>query len=193
MVLKLSEYVLNNESSIKIRKEDVYGQEEMNVCIFETYYKRVYNYIYYRVNNHHTSEDLVSITFEKVITKMDTYSEKKAPFEVWLFAIAKNTVNDYCRKYKTQKLISIDLFKELISKRKTPEEIILTAEINDKLLKALDILSPRERNIVALKFGGNLKNKEIAKLLNLTESNIGVILYRLMKKLKDKIEREESV
>lgn len=48
----------------------------------------------------------------------------------------------------------------------------------------------RERNIVALKFGGNLKNKEIAGIIDITESNVGVILYRIMKKLKTEMERE---
>ena len=188
----MNEISLPKELLLKADREEINRGKELS-DIFEAYYKRVYNYIYYRVNDHHISEDLVSITFEKVIAKLHTYSDTKAPFEVWLFAIAKNTVNDYCRKNKSQKLISIDIFKELISKRKTPEEIILTAEANDKLLRALDTLTPRERNAIALKFGGNLKNKEVAKLLNITESNVGVLLYRSMKKLKKRIEGEGPI
>ncbi|KIE44613.1 RNA polymerase sigma factor, sigma-70 family protein [Clostridium argentinense CDC 2741] len=69
--------------------------------------------------------------------------------------------------------------------------MVLTAEANNKLSKALNTLNTRERNIVALKFGANLKNKEIAEIVGITESNVGVILYRTMKKLKKKLEREE--
>ena len=73
---------------------------------------------------------------------------------------------------------------------KGPEEIVLTSETNNELTKALNILNARERNIVALKFGANFKNNKIAEILDITESNVGVILYRSMKKLKKKIERD---
>lgn len=167
------------------------GKEKELTYIFQMYYKRVYNYIYYRVNCDYTTEDLTSQVFEKIILKIKTYSESKAPFEVWVFAIARNVVNDYFRSLKKHKLFSLDTIKELVSKEKTPEGIVVIAETNAKLSKVLDTLEKRERNIVALKFGANIKNKEIAQILDITESNVGVILYRTMKKLKIEMEREE--
>lgn len=115
--------------------------------IFETYYKRIYNYIHYRVNCHFTAEDLTSQVFEKTMNKINTYSPSKSPFEVWLFAIARNVVND-------------------------------------RLQQALQALHTRERNMLALKFGAELKNTEISQLMGITEDNVGVILYRTMKKLR---------
>ncbi|NLZ52073.1 MAG: sigma-70 family RNA polymerase sigma factor [Thermoanaerobacteraceae bacterium] len=169
-------------------------QEELDMekeftYIFETYYKKVFNFVYYRVNHYYTAEDLTSQVFEKVMIKINTYDETKSPFEVWLFAIARNTVNDYFRNLQNHKFFSIDTIKNLISKKKTPEDIVEIAETNDELLKALSILDERERNLVALKFGAGLKNVEIAKVLGLTESNVGVILFRTMKKLKKELER----
>lgn len=58
---------------------------------------------------------------------------------------------------------------------------------------ALDTLSAKERNIVALKFGADLKNTEIASLTGISESNVGVILYRSMKKLKAEIGSVEQL
>jgi RNA polymerase sigma-70 factor (TIGR02952 family) len=160
--------------------------------IFEIYYKRVYNYMYYRVNSIETSEDLTSQVFEKIMLKIDMYSQTKSPFEVWMFAIARNIVNDYFRSLKKYKLFSLDTIREFVSREKTPEDIILSAENNSELSKALKILNERDRNIVSLKFGANLKNYEIAQILNITESNVGVILYRTMKKLKMEIEKESE-
>ncbi len=170
------------EADLSMEKEFTY--------IFETYYKRVFNFIYYRVNCHHTAEDLASQVFEKIMLKINTYSKNKS-FEVWLFTIARNTVNDYFRSSKKYKFFSIDTIKELVSKKKNPEDIVEIAETNDKLSKALNILNEREKNIVALKFGADLKNVEVSEILNLTESNVGVILYRTMKKLKKELERED--
>ena len=158
--------------------------------IFESYYKRVYNFIYYRVNNHHQAEDLTSLVFEKSMIKIQTYCEDKSSFEVWLFAIAKNAVNDYFRSQKKAQLFSIDSIKDLVSMRKTPEDIVEISETNDEILRSLRILKSRDRDIVALKFGANLSNKKIAEILCLSESNVGVILYRVLKKLKRELERE---
>ncbi|AOY75801.1 sigma-70 family RNA polymerase sigma factor [Clostridium formicaceticum] len=176
------------------------GDIKKNICneeafthIFETYYRRVYNYIYYRVHCQSTAEDLTSQVFEKIMISIDKYDEKRAPFEVWLFAIAKNILRDHFRSLKKQKFFSfsLDKVKQLVSREKTPEDMILITETNDELIKAIKTLDERERNIIAFKFGGNLKNNEIAKILHITESNVGVILYRSMKKLKKEMEREE--
>lgn len=174
----------------KETREVLYEEKDIEY-IFETYYKRVYNFIYYRVGCQYTVEDLTSLVFEKVMLKISTYSESKSPFEVWLFAIARNVVNDYYRNLKKHKFLSIDTIKELVSRRRMPEDIVEIAETNDKLSKALNTLDTRERNIVALKFGADLKNVEIAEILDLTESNVGVILYRTMRKLKSELERED--
>ncbi|WP_326828354.1 ECF subfamily RNA polymerase sigma factor, BldN family [Tissierella pigra] len=180
--------VLSRQSS----KEELYNKEKEFTSIFEAYYKRVYNYIYYRVRCYYTAEDLTSQVFEKIMLKIDTYSEKKSPFEVWLFAIARNTVNDYFRSSQKHTFISIDTIKELISRKKNPEDMVAISETNEELFKALTILNKKERNIIELKFGAELKNKEIAEILNITEGNVGIILYRTMKKLNKELKKEEN-
>ena len=176
----------------KQNKDDLYKKEKDFTDIFEAYYKRVYNYIYYRVRCYYTAEDLTSQVFEKIMLRIDTYSEKKSPFEVWLFAIVRNTVNDHFRSTQKHTFISIDTIKELISRKKNPEDMVEILETNEELFKALNILNTRERNIVELKFGAELKNIEIAEILNITESNVGVILYRAMKKLNKELKKEEK-
>ncbi|PJI06806.1 MULTISPECIES: sigma-70 family RNA polymerase sigma factor [Clostridium] len=161
--------------------------------VFETYSKRVYNYIYYRVNSNYNEEDLMIKVFEKAMLKIELYSEEKSSFEVWLFAIAKNVLNDYFRSLKRHTLFSLDTIKELISKQPSPEDTAIIRETNDKLLNCLKILSEKERNIIALKFGANLKNMEIAEILDTSSSNVGVILFHSMKKLRREMEREGYV
>lgn len=161
--------------------------------IYETYYKRIFNYISYRVSSTHTAEDLTSVVFEKILNKLSTYSNQKAPFEVWMFAIARNAVNDHHRRQKKRQWFSLDVMKELISSRKDPENLFLNEERSDKLVTALNKLNERERNLVALKFGACLRNTEVAEITGLTESNIGVILYRAMKKLKTELGSEDQL
>ncbi|MDF2925688.1 MAG: subfamily polymerase sigma-24 subunit [Paenibacillaceae bacterium] len=75
----------------------------------------------------------------------------------------------------------------MVSNRKDPERLAIVGETHDSLSRALAALAERERNIIALKFGAGLKNTEIARVTGVTEDNVGVILYRTLKKLKKEL------
>ena len=158
--------------------------------IFETYYKRIYNYYYYRVQNQQIAEDLASQLFEKAMTKISSYESSKGNFEVWLFAIARNILNDYFRSQKKYPWSSLDSVLEMISEESNLEQMIFQAEETKVLLDMIKTLKEKERNIIAYKFGADLKNKEIAELLGIGEKNVSVILYRTLKRLKLKLEGE---
>ena len=65
--------------------------------VYRQYYKNVYNYIAFRINNHHDAEELASMVFEKHVRYSGRYNPK-FPMESWLIGIAKNQVTDYLRK-----------------------------------------------------------------------------------------------
>lgn len=176
----------------KVSSGDQDVSQAMTTAIFESHYAKIYNYIYYRVCcDKHLAEDLTSEVLEKIILKINTYNKDKAQLDVWMFAIAKNTVNDHFRYWKKRKLFSIESIKNLIAGSDTPEGLALAAEQNRSLAAALSTLKQTEQNIIALKFGANLKNTEIAALLNMSETNVGVTLYRSVKKLRNEMSKED--
>jgi RNA polymerase sigma-70 factor (ECF subfamily) len=162
--------------------------------IFETHYKRVYNFCAYRINNHHDTEDLVSMVFEKVITKYSTYKPSSVPFEAWIITIAKNVVNDYFRKKKKRAYMPLDFVNDIAVSADggQPEEMLMIQEDNAALMRALNVLTDRERTIVAMKFASSLKNVDIALSMSLSESNVGAIIHRSLKKMRRVLEGELS-
>lgn len=164
---------------------------EMFAQIFDTYYKRVYKYICYRINNHYAAEDICSHVFEVVISKYYSFSPEKSNFEVWLFAIARNSVTDYFRSQKHRADFSLNSILNMVLSKPTPEEIVIRDDNNRALFTALAKLSDKERNIIAMKYAAGLKNSEIADLLGVSGSNIGVVLYRILKKLHKELDLEE--
>jgi RNA polymerase sigma-70 factor, ECF subfamily len=46
-------------------------------------------------------------------------------------------------------------------------------------------LSPRDRQVVALRFGSDMRNKDIAELMGLKEHTVSVILLRALERLRD--------
>lgn len=158
--------------------------------IYEAYYKRVYNYVSYRINNHHDTGDLVSQVFERVIQKYSAFDPGRSGLEAWLIGIARNTVTDYFRSQKKNFSISLEHVIDFITGKGQPEEVIVINENNASLVKALAKLSKKERHIVALKYAAELKNTDIAEVMGISDSNVGVILFRSLKKLRVELEKE---
>lgn len=157
--------------------------------IYEIHYKKVFTYVSYRINNHFDTEDLVSSVFEKVLLKYHTFQPHKNTLEAWIIGITKNVVADYFRLMKKTSFKCINAMPEFVSDDFQPELIAITNERNLILIKALDVLNDKERNIISMKFATDLKNHEIAKIMGLSQSNVGTIINRTLKKLHKEIER----
>ncbi|WP_129595790.1 RNA polymerase sigma factor [Anaerophilus nitritogenes] len=152
--------------------------------IYKLYYKRVFKYICYRIDDQNMTEELCSQVFERIIAKYSSFSGNGMTFEGWIFAIARNTITDYYRKKNRRFHFSLDYIIDRVSSKPSPDELILIEENNSSLFRALAHLNERDRSVVSLKYGAELKNTEIAKLMGLSESNVSVILCRSLKKLQ---------
>lgn len=57
--------------------------------MYEEYYPRIYNYIYYRTLNREITEDVVSDTFLKIMYKFEVYKPERGAFSTWIYTIAR--------------------------------------------------------------------------------------------------------
>lgn len=152
--------------------------------VYDLYFSRIYNYIKFRVGDPYLTDDLTNQVFEKVLTKLDTYKEYRGNFASWLFSIAHNIIIDNFRKQKNISNIFLEDDYKQISPDPKPEETVIAKELRDNLFKALKQLDDRERNVLALKFWSGLTNRKIAEFTGLSESNVGIIIYRSIRRLR---------
>ena len=157
--------------------------------IYRKYYKNIYNYIGFRINNHYDVEELTHTVFEKAITNWGRYNPEK-PIEPWLITIAKNTVVDYLRKNAHRRHQGLDDVMEFPSDERQPEEILLLDEENRDLMVAMSKLKPKERQILSLRFATDLKYDEIARIMGITSANVRIITHRALKKLRAELETQ---
>jgi len=160
--------------------------------LYEEYLPRVFRYIHYKVNNKQVAEDLTSTAFEKALTNFSKFSKDKASFSTWIFSISRNTVIDYYRAKGRKQTVSLDETAQVESKDATPEEELLKKEERQRLQMCLQQLPQDEQEIIHLKFGAELNNRQIAKTLGLSESNVGTRLYRIIRKLRDGFQELEN-
>ncbi len=151
---------------------------------FDPYYSALYKYFRYHGADPDTANDLTAMIFERALLKMSTYDPQKASVKTWLFAIAHNVAANFWRANARRRGVSLDQVVSTSDPNPPIEELIIDHQTVGQLLAALNQLEGREREVIALRFAGRLTNSQIAYLLGLTESNVGVIVYRSLKQLK---------
>jgi len=161
-------------------------------ALYDHYFPRVYNYVYYRVQERAVADDLVSTIFMRALDRLDTFQEKRGSFGVWLFRIAHNIVVDHYRGLGRLSSLSLEQAELFVSDAPSVEQGLAQRQETEALLAQVSRLSAREQEIIGLKFGGGLTNRKIADLLSLKENHIAVILYRAMRKLRRGLENGQS-
>ncbi len=165
------------------------GDTEAFGEIYDIYLTDIYRFIYYKVTHKEIAEDLTEDAFFKAWNNIDKYQKTKYPFSSWLYRIANNTVIDYLRKEN----ISID---ELVDEIKD-DRVNVAESANgyfDQVLlqKALVQLPENQREAIILKYVNDLQNKEIAIVLDKSETAIRILLSRAIAKLKEIIQKLEN-
>lgn len=156
--------------------------------IFDTYYDKVYAFLYFRVRNTALAEDLASQTFLKVAENHNSYNPEKGAMSTWIFTIALNRLRSNYRACKSGETIDLEDMENLHADTNVETEIE-TNETKAALLRLLDDLNERQRSIVTLKYYGEFSNKEIGGILNISVTNVSTILNRAIKKLKSMLEQ----
>ena len=150
-------------------------------AVYDEHVWHVYGFFAYRVRSRADAEDLTQMTFERALKAYNRYDESLASVGTWLIAIARNLLVDHLRADRGAQQRPMD---------ELPEQ--LTPAIHDRhrigldadLARALDALGDRERELIALRFGGDLSGPEIADLTGLTLANVQQILSRSLRSMR---------
>jgi RNA polymerase sigma-70 factor (ECF subfamily) len=163
------------------------GRAEEISDLYRQYLPRILNYIRMRVGGEDLAQDLTATVFERAISRQHTL-RKPESFGAWLFRIARTTVAGHYRNHRPT--VPLDLAASQEAPDLSPPELLMRQQEYARVRQALSTLSEREQEIIRLKFGGGLRNKEIARVLRLRAGHVAVILYRALRKLRVDLEEE---
>jgi RNA polymerase sigma-70 factor (ECF subfamily) len=142
----------------------------------------VYAYAFTLLRDQAAAEDVTALAFERAYRRRRTFDRRRGEERAWLFGIARNAALDELRRRR--RLATLVVEPEAV-----PEEAS-QFEDDDVVLRrtavrsALEGMSARDRELLALKFHAGLSNAELAKVLGVSESNAGTILHRTVQKLR---------
>jgi RNA polymerase sigma-70 factor, ECF subfamily len=149
--------------------------------LYRNTFPRVYAYVASMLRDRAAAEDVTALAFERAYRKRSRFSARRGSPEAWVFGIARNAALDELRKLKRRAHLEsepADVWSP------GPDEQAERAFQRDEVRAALASLDPRDRDLVALKFAGGLSNGEIARVLGISETNVGSRLFRAVEKLR---------
>ena len=151
------------------------GDAEAFGKIYDLYKQAVYGLAYRMLQNPDNASDILQQVFEKVMTRLQDVDDH-AKLGSWIKRITYNCVIDFIRD-SSREIVDIDSFSNLshLSYSDSLERFDLNI--------FLKCLSPRERTVLVLFSIENYSHEEIARSLNISESNSKKIYSRTLKKL----------
>ncbi len=138
--------------------------------------RRVYAYVAYRIGDGPDAEDITSDTIERALRYRDSYDASKGEPMAWLVGIARRAIGDFFDR-------RVELDAEAVE---TAADGDLELDTSRRLLlaDAMSVLSDRERELVALRYGADLTARRIGEVLGLQTHAVEVALQRALGRLR---------
>jgi len=145
--------------------------------------RRVYSYVAYRVGDGPDAEDITSETFERALRYKKSYDSKKGEPVAWLIGIARRCIEG--------RPLSLELSSDHL-------ETADHRDLEDDALRRISLsaavgrLEERDRELIALRYGGDLTARQIAELQGAKTNAIEVALHRALGRLRTHLEGTDS-
>jgi RNA polymerase sigma-70 factor (ECF subfamily) len=176
-----AEQLIDEQLLIEAAKEN----PERFAPLYDKYYKQIFGYVYQRMDDKETAFDLTAQVFLKALTNIQRYEYKGVPFASWLFRIAHSEVMQLFRDKKNKRAINADIgdMRHICEEVEEP----YFEEYLPALQQVIKQLPEEDLQMVEMRFFEKRPFKEIAEILNITENNAKVRMYRILERLKKTI------
>jgi len=189
---------MEDKINLLIRKFKL-GSEAAFNDIYNLYFKKTYDFFYYRTFNVQAAEDLTSEAFTRFIQYADTFDEMAGTFDCWLYALKKNLLINHFRKegkYSYAELQDIGedctgtVGTTVKEKRTESENNLEHLEKQgqwEDIMQLINSLPDEKKEILVMRIWEGLSYKEIARILNKSEASCKMCFSRIIKELRENL------
>jgi len=164
------------------------------VELFKMYERYLYKLCYSYVQNEQDALDIAQEVYIKVFKNILKFNEKM-PFLPWFRAVAVNTCLNFKRavRYDSVSLNARDeedqALEDIVAAQEDVEGEVLNKEIGQLIRTKLEVLKPKHRMVLVLRYYEGLSYEEISQVLNEPLGTVKTDIYRARNLLKDKLTR----
>jgi RNA polymerase sigma factor (sigma-70 family) len=142
--------------------------------------RRIYAYVAYRIGEGPDAEDVTSNTLERALRYRNSFDPRRGDAATWLIGIARRCIDDA--------LVRRSPVLGAGAETTAPGDLEEEVGLRDELRVALCRLDPRDRELIALRFGGDLTAQQIGEALGMTTNAVDVALHRALRRLRVLVE-----
>ena len=162
------------------------GDEKAYADLLRIYREPLYLMLLKMTNDPVEADDLTIESFGKAFRSLHLYTPTHA-FSTWLFSIASNNCIDFIRKKRLQTISIHNVCADLedgqndlpiASSNPTPEEEFITTQRVKIMHEVVQMLKPRYRRLVELRYFEEMSYEEISEELGLPLGTVKAQLYR---------------
>ena len=153
--------------------------------VYEDHLQRVYGFVAYSGLSRETVEDITQATFERALRAYSRFDPRRASETTWLLSIARHALIDLRRREQ-----------RTASMAAGPVESSVPG-VDERydgfpgLAHALAQHGERDREVIALRYGGDLSGPEIAEIMGLSLANVQQILSRSLRRMRATLEQQD--
>lgn len=163
-------------------KRAIKGEASAFGLLYDKYQPQIYRFIYLKVGLREEAEDLTHQVFLKSWQNIEDFNFQGFPFSSWLYSVARNQVIDYYRTKKTK--VAFDEILEIEGDCDDLSEMLDIAATLEQVKQAILRLGEEQQDVIILRFIEDFSPREVASLLDKTESAVKLLQYRGVKNLK---------
>ncbi|MGI8559580.1 MAG: RNA polymerase sigma factor [Solirubrobacteraceae bacterium] len=165
-----------------MRRQDLHG-------LYAEHARDLFGFLAYRVGDRTVAEDLLSDVFERALRAHRSFDRKRGSEKAWLYTIALNCLRDHLRHAGAERRAIERHASELPSAEDTEQQLVGVSD-RDMIGRALQRISADERDVIALRYGADMRLAEIAETIGEPRTTVEARLYRGLRKLQQQLEPE---
>lgn len=176
---------MKKEDLLQLIEDAKDKNQKAQTQLINQFWESVFSFVMSKVQDENTADELTVAVFSKVLAKLDLYDEN-FQFKTWVLTIAQNTIIDYWRKRNREQETPTEDLQEVKNHfAKSPEELMISAQEQQKIINTVASMDANYQKIIELRFFEEKSIKEIAEELNISVANTKVRIMRAKKVLAE--------
>lgn len=151
-------------------------------ALYERYVDQIFAYVLGMTRDRELAEDVTAATFARAIEELPRFEYRGVPYSAWLYRVATNLVHRHRRRRPWAALAP-----QVADEGPGPEELAEAGDRAAEVRAAVAVLPDDQRQAVLLRFGGELRNREIAVLMGRSEGAVKLLTFRALTTLRRRL------
>ncbi len=159
------------------------GDAEAFGELYDHYVTMVHRYVYHRVGDRATAEDVTSETFVRALRRIDSLSFQGRDVGAWLVTIARNFVLDHVKSSRFRLEVTTADMRDADRATDGPEDAVLQHLTNQQLLECVRQLGSEQQECIVLRFLHGFSVSETAEIMGKKDGAVKALQHRAVRRL----------